>query len=413
MPATGSKNNDDTTTTITTNRREVRGLRRCSYTNSTMSISGEDNLLPSKGLNAKKIALVELIDSTFEGNTNEAMQILGELRNERKSKKKGPLYNRKGVNQYAFVITIEPLFNLYQKALQCFWHGAELNPSADLQSWKHDLSDDERHFLKNTLAFFATADGIVNDNIITNFREETDLIEVVSFYNVQLAVESVHNEVYGKFLNTYIEDEKERNLLLNGIKDISVVKKKIDWAQRWIHSGDVSFGDRLVAFACVEGIFFSGSFASIFWLKNRKGKKLLPEFVASNEYISRDEGLHMIFAITLTKYLDAEDKPTTETVHEIVKSAVALELEFVSDSLRVDLVGGMTVDNMKKYILHTADYLLDQLEVPKIYNVSNPFNFMNSISIDNKTNFFESRVTDYTKHGRLNKIEIDDDEEDF
>ena len=351
----------------------------------------------------KKQAVLELINSKFAGNTKEAIKMFEEIKEEhdkeRKKGKKGPLYNRRGNNEYAFNITVDELYKMYQESVRSFWHAADLNPSDDLMSWKNDLTDNERHFIKNTLAFFATADGIVNENIIKNFMGETDLIEVASFYNFQLAIESIHNQVYGIFLKTYIEDEKELDRLFNAIENIEVVKKKAMWAKRWIDDGEASYGERLVAFACVEGIFFSSSFASIFWLKNRKGKKLLPQLVASNELISRDEGLHMMFAVKMLKYLHTEDRPSVERIHEIVKGAVALELEFVGDSLRVDLVQGMTVEKMKQYVMHTADYLLNQLEVPEIYSIDNPFNFMHAMNIDNKSNFFESRVTEYTKSG--------------
>ena len=255
--------------------------------------------------NDKKKAVVALINSTFAGNTKEAIKMFEEIKEDydevRKKDKKGPLYNRKGNNKYAFVITVDELFKMYETSVRCFWHGADLKPSDDLKSWKDDLTNDERHFIKNTLAFFATADGIVNENIIKNFMSETDLIEVKSFYAFQMAIESVHNQVYGSFLKIFIEDEKELDQLLNANENIDVVKKKARWAKHWIDDGKASYGERLVAFACVEGIFFSGSFASIFWLKNRKGKKLLPQLVASNELISRDEGMHMMFAITMFK----------------------------------------------------------------------------------------------------------------
>lgn len=366
---------------------------------------GDSQLVDVSNQSDKKRAVLELISSTFAGDTKEAIKMFEEIKEDydekRKKNKKGPLYNRKGNNKYAFVITVEKLYKMYLDSVRCFWHAADLRPSDDIKSWKNDLTDNERHFIKNTLAFFATADGIVNENIIKNFIGETELIEVASFYNFQLAMESIHNQVYGLFLKTYIDDEKELDRLLNAIENVEVVKKKARWAMRWIDDGKASYGERLVAFACVEGIFFSGSFASIFWLKSRKGKKLLPQLVASNELISRDEGMHMMFAVEVFKCLHDEDKPSLEKIHEIVEGAVALELEFVSDSLRVDLVQGMTVERMKQYIMHTADYLLNQLGVPRIYNVNNPFNFMHAINIDNKTNFFESRVTEYMKFGNM------------
>nr|BDT63169.1 MAG: ribonucleotide reductase small subunit [Hemigrapsus takanoi nimavirus] len=362
-----------------------------------------DVMVDDRNHSVKKQAVRELISSTFAGDTKEAIIIFEEIKEdydeERKKGKKGPLYNRKGSNKYAFVITVDELYKMFLDSVRSFWHAADLKPSDDIQSWKNDLTDNERHFIKNTLAFFETADGIVNENIIKNFMGETDRIEVAAFYSFQLAIESIHNQVYGLFLKTYIDDEKERDRLLNAIENIEVVKKKARWAKRWIDDGKASYGERLVAFACVEGIFFSSSFASIFWLKNRKGKKLLPQLVASNELISRDEGMHMMFAVKMLKYLHAEDRPSVERIHEIVEGAVVLELEFVSDSLRVDLVQGMTVEKMKQYIMHTADYLLNQFEVPKIYNVDNPFNFMHAMNFDNETNSFGNTVTEYKKIG--------------
>lgn len=345
---------------------------------------------------------------------------------ERKKGLKGVLYNSKAVNEYVYDVTLPIADAFHDEAVRGAWHAGELKFEEDKRSWEEDLTDQERYFIKHTLAFFAAADAIVNDNIMKNFISESPLIEVVSVYATQLFVECIHNEVYGKLLKTYVPDNEELRHLFNAVNEIDVIKHKANWANRWISDSYASYGERLVAFACVEGIFFSGSFASIFWLKEKKpasGNQVLPQLILSNEWISRDEGLHTRFAVMLHRHLEPDQQASEKTIHEIVESATLLEIDFVSEALKVDLVQGMTCARMKQYICYTADVLLTQLGVKKLYNVDNPFEFMSNIGLPMKSNFFEVKVTDYKKMGNINEkelssetavfAEIGSDDEDF
>jgi ribonucleoside-diphosphate reductase subunit M2 len=295
---------------------------------------------------------------------------------------------------------------MYKKAEASIWGVAEVDLSSDAVDWEK-LTDGERHFVTHVLAFFAASDGIVNENLAARFLNDVQIPEARFFYGYQLAIENVHAEMYSMLLLTYIKSPEERHRLLRGIDTIPVVKKKADWAIRWISSSS-SFAERLVAFACVEGIFFSGSFCSIFWLKKRG---LLPGLTFSNELISRDEGLHTDFACLL--YTMLRDKLTTERLHSIVREAVDAEHEFVHDALPVDLIG-MNSALMKKYIEFVADRLVVALGAPKLYLTSNPFDWMELISLQGKTNFFEKRVGEYQKTGvmagaGLKVFSVDDD----
>ena len=289
------------------------------------------------------------------------------------------------------------LFNMmifgayYKKHEASFWTAEEIDLQQDLTDWKN-LNDNERHFIKHVLAFFAASDGIVNENLAENFVSEVQYTEAKFYYGFQIMMENIHSETYSLLIDTYIDDPKEKDYLFHAIEHLEPVKKKANWALRWIEQG--SFAERLVAFAAVEGIFFSGSFCSIFWLKKRG---LMPGLSFSNELISRDEGLHCDFACLLyTKHL--VNQLPKETVESIITDAVAIEKEFVSDSLPVDLIG-MNADLMCQYIEFVADRLLAQLGNDKIYNVENPFPWMELISLQGKTNFFEKRVGDYQKSG--------------
>jgi ribonucleoside-diphosphate reductase beta chain len=258
--------------------------------------------------------------------------------------------------------------------------------------WTTKLNDDERHFIKHVLAFFAASDGIVNENLALNFVNEVQYTEAKFFYGFQIMMENIHSETYSLLIDTYIKDNKEKDYLLRAIENVDCVKKKADWALRWIGNG--SFAERLIAFAAVEGIFFSGSFCSIFWLKKRG---LMPGLTFSNELISRDEGMHCDFACLL--YNDhLRQKLDPALVTHIITDAVAIEKEFVSDALPVNLIG-MNADMMCQYIEFVADRLLGALGLPKVYNVENPFPWMDMISLQGKTNFFEKRVGDYQKAG--------------
>jgi ribonucleoside-diphosphate reductase subunit M2 len=257
--------------------------------------------------------------------------------------------------------------------------------------WREKLTDNERFFIKNVLAFFAASDGIVNENLAIRFSQDVKIAEARAFYSFQAAMESVHGEVYSLLIDTYITDAAEKNALFNGIETVPCVQRKAAWALRWIENRDVSFAERLVAFAAVEGIFFSGSFCAIFWLKKRG---LMPGLTFSNELISRDEGLHCDFACHLFCLL--QEKPSQEIVLSIIRDAVECEKEFVSDALPVALIG-MNAGLMQTYIEFCADRLLQELGLPKHWNSKNPFDFMELISLQGKTNFFEKRVGEYQK----------------
>lgn len=306
-----------------------------------------------------------------------------------------------------FPIKHDDIWSFYKKAEASFWTAEEIDLSPDLIDWENKLNDDERHFIKHVLAFFAASDGIVNENLAENFVAEVQYTEAKFFYGFQIAMENIHSETYSLLIDTYIKDSKEKNQLFNAIETMDCVRKKADWALRWIDEGN--FAERLIAFAAVEGIFFSGSFCSIFWLKKRG---LMPGLSFSNELISRDEGLHCDFACLLyNNHLN--NKLSTETVKSIILDAVEIEKEFILESLPVKLIG-MNSDLMSQYIEFVADRLLAELGCEKVFNVSNPFDFMDMISIQGKTNFFEKRVGEYQKAGVMsgkegNSFSMDED----
>ena len=285
---------------------------------------------------------------------------------------------------------------MYKKQEASIWTAEELDLSPDLVDWDTKLNDDERFFIKHILAFFAASDGIVNENLAENFLSEVQYTEAKFFYGFQVMMENIHSETYSLLIDTYIKDTKEKNYLFNAIETFEPVKKKADWAMRWIDNG--SYAERLISFAAVEGIFFSGSFCSIFWLKKRG---LMPGLTFSNELISRDEGLHCDFACMLYNN-HLVNKLPKEEVQKIIADAVEIEKEFVTESLPVRLIG-MNADLMSQYIEFVADRLLVELGNDKIYNTSNPFDFMDMINLQGKTNFFEKRVGEYQKAGVLNQ----------
>jgi ribonucleoside-diphosphate reductase beta chain len=297
-----------------------------------------------------------------------------------------------------FPIVHDDIWAYYKKSEASFWTAEEIDLSQDITDWENKLNDNERHFIKHVLAFFAASDGIVNENLAENFVNEVQYTEAKFFYGFQIMMENIHSETYSLLIDTYIKDPVEKDYLFNAIDNMECVNKKAQWALRWIKNGN--FQERLVAFAAVEGIFFSGSFCSIFWLKKRG---LMPGLTFSNELISRDEGMHCDFACLL--YNDhVVQKLTSETIQKIIQDAVEIEKEFVSDSLPVNLIG-MNADMMCQYIEFVADRLLVSLNTTKIYNVENPFPWMDMISLQGKTNFFEKRVGDYQKAGVLTKKE--------
>lgn len=306
-----------------------------------------------------------------------------------------------------FPIKHDDIWQFYKKAEASFWTAEEIDLGQDLKDWA-SLNDGERHFISHVLAFFAASDGIVNENLAENFVSEVQYTEAKFFYGFQIAIENIHSETYSLLIDTLVRDPKEKDSLFHAIDTMDCVKKKADWALKWIDEG--SFAERLIAFAAVEGIFFSGSFCSIFWLKKRG---LMPGLSFSNELISRDEGLHCDFACLLYNS-HLTNKLSVETVQKIVRDAVSIEKEFVTDALPVKLIG-MNSELMCQYIEFVADRLLLELECPKIYNSTNPFDFMEMISLQGKTNFFEKRVAEYQKAGVLNsdkdkaKFSLDED----
>jgi ribonucleoside-diphosphate reductase beta chain len=295
-----------------------------------------------------------------------------------------------------FPIEHHDIWEKYKEQQASIWTAEEIDLSADLNDWRHKLNDDERYFIKNVLAFFAASDGIVNENLAENFLSEVQYSEAKFFYGFQIAMENVHSETYSLLIDTYIQDPVEKDRLFNAIDHIPAVKKKAEWALKWIESG--SFQERLVAFAAVEGMFFSGSFCAIFWMKKRG---LLPGLCFSNELISRDEGMHCDFAVLLHNEHLA-NKVSEERIKEIILSALEIEKEFITESLPVRLIG-MNSDLMKQYLEFVADRLLSDFGCSKVFNVSCPFDFMENIALQGKTNFFEKKVGEYQKSGILNK----------
>ena len=287
-----------------------------------------------------------------------------------------------------FPIKYQDIWEMYKKQVDCFWRAEEIDLTKDLANWE-SLNQDEKFFISMILAFFAASDGIVLENLASRFMNDVQVSEARAFYGFQIAMENIHSETYSLLIETYIKDKAEKSKLFNAIENFPCIKKKSDWAQKWIHDNRSSFATRLVAFACVEGIFFSGAFCSIYWLKKRG---LMPGLTFSNELISRDEALHCEFAILLyNKLLKKLDK---SRIQEIIKEAVEIETEFICQALPCRLIG-MNSELMTQYIQFVADRLIVQLGYKKIYNVNNPFSWMELISLEGKTNFFERRLGDY------------------
>ncbi|GAA6057336.1 hypothetical protein JCM3770_001098 [Rhodotorula araucariae] len=292
-----------------------------------------------------------------------------------------------------FPIQYQEVWAHYKRAQASFWTAEEMDISKDLWDWDGRLTYNERYFISHVLAFFAASDGIVNENLVERFSSEVQIAEARCFYGFQIMMENIHSEVYSLLIETYVRDPNERDRLFNAIDTIPAIRRKADWALRWISDPRAVFGERLVAFAAVEGIFFSGSFASIFWLKKRG---LMPGLTFSNELISRDEGLHTDFACLLFSHL--ERRPSPHRIAQIIREAVEIEKEFLTDALPVGLIG-MNARLMRQYIEFVADRLLVALGNHKLYGAENPFDFMEMISMEGKTNFFEKRVSEYQKAG--------------
>ena len=309
-----------------------------------------------------------------------------------------PLLTEDESRYVMFPIQDQNIWSMYKKQVDSFWRTEEVDLSKDLAHWK-GLTEEERYFIKMVIAFFAASDGIVMENLAMRFMNDVQLSEARAFYGFQIAMENIHSEMYSLLIETYINDKDEKNKLFNAVKTFPCIRKKADWAIKWINDKRSSFATRLLAFACVEGIFFSGAFCSIYWLKKRG---LMPGLTFSNELISRDEALHCEFAILL--YSKLLKKTRKDKVYELIKEAVEIEKEFICEALPCRLIG-MNSQLMSQYIEFVADRLVVQIGYEKIYKASNPFDFMELISLEGKTNFFEKRVSDYA----LANKEVKDD----
>lgn len=294
-----------------------------------------------------------------------------------------------------FPIKHHDIWEWYKKMEASFWTAEEIDLSQDINDWNNKLNEEERYFIKHILAFFAASDGIVNENLAENFVNEVQYAEAKFFYGFQIMMENIHSETYSLLIDTYVKDESERDELFNALEVFPAIKKKADWALKWIESD--SFAERLIAFAAVEGIFFSGAFCSIYWLKKRG---LMPGLTFSNELISRDEGVHCDFAVHLHNHHLVNKVPKSR-IREIIVDALNIEREFITESLPVSLIG-MNAALMTQYLEFVADRLLVELGCDREYNTSNPFDFMDMISLQGKTNFFEKKVAEYQKSGVMN-----------
>ena len=294
-----------------------------------------------------------------------------------------------------FPIKHHDIWEFYKSMEASFWTAEEIDLSQDLNDWNNKLNDDERYFIKHILAFFAASDGIVNENLAENFVNEVQYAEAKFFYGFQIMMENIHSETYSLLIDTYVKDEAEKDDLFNALEVFPAIRKKADWALKWIESD--SFAERLIAFAAVEGIFFSGAFCSIFWLKKRG---LMPGLTFSNELISRDEGVHCDFAVHLHNH-HLINKVPKERIRSIIVDALNIEREFITESLPASLIG-MNAVLMTQYLEFVADRLLVELGCDREYNTTNPFDFMDMISLQGKTNFFEKKVAEYQKSGVMN-----------
>jgi ribonucleotide reductase beta subunit family protein with ferritin-like domain len=323
---------------------------------------------------------------------------------------KEPMLNEEENRYVIFPIKHDHFWRMYKRAEANFWTAEELDLSKDLNDWL-TLNDSEKYFIKNILAFFAASDGIVNENLVEKFCQEVKILEAKFFYGFQIAMENIHSETYSLLIDTYIKEVTEKNRLLNAIDTIPSIKKKADWALKWINSESSPFSHRIIGFAAVEGIFFSGAFCSIFWLKKRG---LMPGLCHSNELISRDEGLHTEFAVLM--YQNLVDKPPPEIIKSVISEAVIIEKEFITESFSCELIG-MNKTLMSQYIEYVADRLLLMFGLEKVYHSENPFDWMEMISVQGKTNFFEKRVGEYSNKANpkidveKNNISFDDDED--
>lgn len=369
-----------------------------------ISFDMEDKLFARSNLRIKDV--VEIYERTISSNgelkSNDKLvdQFFQRLITEcfRRVKPDNHVLTTENTNRYVSrPIRYPSLWDMYNKAIASFWTVRDIDMRDDPSHWAEKLDDDERRFISHILAFFATSDGIVIENLVTRILSEVQVIEARNFYSIQVAVESIHGDVYSTMIEALIPDANEQTKIFEATKNFPCIKKKADWATRWIDSAETDLPENLLAFAAVEGIFFSGAFASIFWLKKRG---LLPGLTSSNELIARDEGLHRDFACMLfNEGLVA--LPSRKHVLRIITEAVKIEQEFLTDALPVSLIG-MNCDTMKTYIEYVADKLLEELNMEKHFCTANPFDFMENISLENKTNFFEKRVGEYQRPGVMN-----------
>ena len=306
-----------------------------------------------------------------------------------------------------FPIQIPKAFEMYKKAVATFWVVEDVQLGNDISDWDNKLNENERNFIKNVLAFFAGSDGIVLENLAERFMKDIQHPEIRAFYGFQIAIENVHSEMYSLLIDTYIKDAEEKHRLFNAVTTIPCVSKKAKWAQKWIHDKKASFPIRLIAFAIVEGVFFSGSFCAIYWLKKRN---LMPGLTLSNEWISSDEGMHTDFAITLSHMISDMNAVPEEIVHAMFSEAVEIELEFIIDSIPCAMIG-MNSKLMTQYIKFVADTLINQLGYSPLYKSTNPFEFMELISLEGKTNFFESKNSSYNKANASGGIRKENEED--
>ncbi|GFZ50654.1 ribonucleoside-diphosphate reductase [Saitozyma sp. JCM 24511] len=343
-----------------------------------------------KPLSVASVVVDSPTPETAEVEIDSRKRFVGDVNCEEKDE---PLLQESTSRFVLFPIKYREIWQMYKQAQASFWTSEEINLAPDLHDWENKLNDNERYFIEHVLAFFAASDGIVNENLVERFSAEVQCAEAKCFYGFQIMMENIHSETYSLLIDTYIKDAARRSYLFEAIDTIPCIQKKAAWALKWITDTRSTFAERLIAFAAVEGIFFSGSFASIFWLKKRG---LMPGLTFSNELISRDEGLHTDFACLLFTHL--RRRPHPDTIAKIIREAVKIEQEFLTDALPVSLIG-MNSKLMCQYIEFVADRLLVALGNDKIWNATNPFDFMEMISLQGKANFFESRVSAYAKSG--------------
>ncbi|XP_055885524.1 ribonucleoside-diphosphate reductase subunit M2 B-like isoform X1 [Biomphalaria glabrata] len=380
---------------LSSNENELNKMKNMKINDENESSMKQNHITPRKPLGTSILQNSNLNINDLDKPLKESSQLTKTEIRKREAQEE-PLLKENPGRFVLFPIQYHDIWQMYKKAEASFWTAEEVDLSKDLDHWEK-LKPEEKHFISHVLAFFAASDGIVNENLVERFSKEVQVTEARCFYGFQIAMENVHSEMYSLLIDTYIKDSTERSFLFNAIETLPCVTKKADWAMKWIGDHEHPYSERVVAFAAVEGIFFSGSFAAIFWLKKRG---IMPGLTFSNELISRDEGLHCDFACLMFRHL--VNKPSQARIYEIITDAVTIEQEFLTDALPVNLIG-MNCELMRKYIEFVADRLLVELGCEKFYRSENPFDFMEHISLEGKTNFFEKKVGEYQKMGVMNK----------